>query len=364
MATARVRGSGSPEDIVQRHVDAYMTATDTPGVAAAYYCQGEEGYYTAGWAIRKKKSVTTETIFDLASVTKVFIGTMLAVQVNAGQRGLCDKVLPYLPVDLVNPLAIRNINLEMLATHTSGLPRKVPEGNPGLWNDGPPSAAVVAKWQNWNDPNHWMGKYHYSNLGFLTLGFAIVGKPDTEPTPPTPGFNELLQNMITARLGMWQTGTNPMASEVAQGYKKTKAGKLIPARGKARDIQSNAQDMLAFLKANLGVLPHVAPTLQAALDATQVIHFHKPAGGAIGLAWEFPTLEFPNLLAKDGASGRNGFSSYIAMLRKDGQRLGIVLLANLYLDSDDESNVRLGKVGQQILMAFLELKRTRASSLA
>lgn len=65
--------------------------------------------------------MTTDTIFDLASLTKpIATGTSIFKLVEAGKLRLSDKVKLHLP-ELTSP-AWETITLEHLLTHTSGLP--------------------------------------------------------------------------------------------------------------------------------------------------------------------------------------------------------------------------------------------------
>src|SRR5258708_22065573 len=65
-----------------------------------------------------------DTIFEIGSVTKVFTSLLLSDMVHRDQVALTDPVSKYLPAIVRMPQRNRKqITLQDLATHTSGLPR-------------------------------------------------------------------------------------------------------------------------------------------------------------------------------------------------------------------------------------------------
>lgn len=77
--------------------------------------------------------MTQDSIFELASVTKVFTTTSLAIEIEEGRMYLSDPVDRYLPA-LKQGGDIRRVTLEQLATHTSSLPRTPGQNPRGTWN--------------------------------------------------------------------------------------------------------------------------------------------------------------------------------------------------------------------------------------
>src|ERR1700691_2756108 len=65
-----------------------------------------------------------DTVFEIGSVTKVFTSLLLSDMVQRGQVALTDPVAKYLPAGVRMPQRNgKQITLQDLATHTSGLPR-------------------------------------------------------------------------------------------------------------------------------------------------------------------------------------------------------------------------------------------------
>ncbi|MCQ4079551.1 serine hydrolase [Streptomyces sp. RB6PN25] len=141
----------------------------------------------------------TDTIFDLASLSKLFTSIVAVQQIQAGRLGLYATVAGYLPEFAVNGKG--SITIEQLLTHTSGLP---PDPSPPLWQypDMPSRIKAILD----TTPQYPAGStYLYSDLNMLSLQQVlehITGKP----------LDVLVRGGITAPLGMRDTMYNPPAS--------------------------------------------------------------------------------------------------------------------------------------------------------
>lgn len=326
-------------------MDNYLAANFTPGVAVAvHYSEKGNLDVVLGRGLANKEPVlnaSPEVIFELGSVTKVFTATLLALQ----PKILDDPLSEHLPVAVNNPL-LKQVKLKELATHTSGFPREVPRIILGPGNDGgmylfhdqapPAGSALVEFWNSWkpdDKPNYChpckIGTcWQYSNVGFVTLGYAAAGT----------AYNTQLASQITGpqQLNMPSTAAQaPAGAVVAQGYVK-KDGQVQPAKGEAEDLKSNAQDMLVWLKAQLGI-GKVPSALASAIALTHKTYFtpkqqcakaNKPIKFDMGLAWQMHALAETNLtlFIKDGSSGRGGQSCWVGFIPK--KKIGVAVLTN------------------------------------
>ncbi|MDQ7910633.1 serine hydrolase [Phytohabitans sp. ZYX-F-186] len=141
-----------------------------------------------------------DTIFDLASISKLFTTVVLLRQVEAGRVDLDAPVARYLPEFAAGGKA--GVTVRMLLTHTSGLPAFLP-----LWSDHPTpaarlAAALAAPLATGATPG---GQYVYSDLGLIALG-ALVHRVTGQP------LDVLVRTQVTGPLGMRDTGYNPPAS--------------------------------------------------------------------------------------------------------------------------------------------------------
>lgn len=331
--------------IIAGLMDNYLAANFTPGVAVAVH-HSEKGNLDVvlGRGLANKETglkASPEVIFELGSVTKVFTATLLALQ----PKILDDPLSEHLPVAVNNPL-LKQVKLKELATHTSGFPRVVPGKTSGPGKSGgvylfhdqtPPSdSALVHFWNNWkptNTPNYCapckVGTcWQYSNVGFVTLGYAAAGD----------AYNTQLASQITGpqQLNMPSTAAQaPAGAPVAQGYVE-KDGKVQPAKGEAEDLKSNAHDMLLWLKAQLGT-GNVPSALASAIALTHKKYFtrqqqcakaNKPIKFDMGLAWQMHALAETDLMLyiKDGSSGLGGQSCWAGFIPK--KKIGVAVLTN------------------------------------
>lgn len=313
--------------ILKKHIEKLMRDLDVPGVAVSLVYEGKSYLYQFGYADKaSEKLVTENTIFELASITKVFTSTALAIEVLRGKMALHDPVAKYIPQLLQTTNPISQVKLIDLATHTSSLPR-VP----------PPKENLIAFLLGWKPSYPIATKYVYSNFGFALLGFAVANVENEDYEP-------MIRKLITGPLQMTSTYVQvppALMANYAQGY--TKNGKLVknytsalwPGGGALR---STGKDMLKFLEANLSLTGPV--DLIKAMQFAQQGYFKVRDNFILGLGWQ---LYFPkeNLKIIDKNRGLEGFSTYIGMIPE--QKLGIVILMN-------KAKAHPTQVGREILL--------------
>lgn len=323
--------------IVKKHIDAFMHQLDAPGVAVALYYEGKGELYSFGYADPiDHKSVTPDTIFELASITKVFTSTILAEEVLTGKVQLTNPLAKYLPA-LNSTSVARRIKLVDLATHTSSLPRVPPE-------EFDKNRDRILDFLNLWTPEYPIGtKYVYSNLGFGVLGYALESLENEN-------YGQLVRSFITGPLDMSSTMIvvpQSLWKNYAQGY--SRSGEPIgehyrllawPASGALR---STARDMLKFLEANLNV--GGPDNLRKAMQFAQQSQFKVNAHLVMGLGWQRFTNK-AGVLFIDKNGGVPGFSSYIGMLPHE--KIGIVILVN-------RAKTGVTGIGRKILV---ELRKT------
>ena len=150
--------------------------------------------------------VTSDTVYEIGSITKVFTGILLAQAINNGKVNLNDPVQNYLPAG-VTLAAYKDqpIKLVDLATHRSGLPRDLGSDDPSdlyqFLNGFQPSIAPG-------------GEYIYSNLGYMVLGDIVSRLSQTD-------FATLEFNSVSQPLGLMDTRevlNSDEQNRLAQGY--------------------------------------------------------------------------------------------------------------------------------------------------
>jgi len=285
------------------------------------------------------------TEFEIGSITKVFTAITLAKMVEAGQVNLTDPISRFLPSGVTAPQKEgKEVTMENLATHTSGLPRLPDNLWPTVTNSDDPYINYTAK-----DLYAGLGSVKlgstpgktssYSNYGFGLLGHLLAlkaGKP----------YEELVREAICVPLGLTNTAislTPEQASKLTPGHNKS--GAVVPnwkfdALAPAGALKSCAADMLKFVSENLN--PDTT-SISNALKEAQQIHFQELTGG-VGLGWQITrTLEGRLLTWHNGGTG--GYVSFIGFDRD--AKVGVVLLSN-YGDAMASDN-SLDKMGMEIL---------------
>ncbi len=142
----------------------------TPGAVALVWHDGQAVYRKAfgDRAIEpKREPMTVDTVFDLASLTKVIATSTAIMQLEQnGQVRLNDPVAKYLPEFSQN--GKQDITVRMLLTHFSGLPPDLDRTHP--W-EGRETAYRMAMEVA---PDHPPGaRFVYSDINFIVLGELI-----------------------------------------------------------------------------------------------------------------------------------------------------------------------------------------------
>jgi len=207
-ATAARADDTEIEQIVRQHVQPMLIAAG--GMAVAVHIDGRTLFFNYGLAdMARKEPITSDSLFNLASVGKVFLSTLLAQAVERGEVALDDPVAKYV-TELQQGGDIRKITLGELATHTSGLHRTPQQYEPahrGAYKL-PDFIRYLNSWKA--DDAHMPGKQDiYSNTGFVLLSLALQRRFDTP-------IAKLMEARLTAPLGMSST-VMPVPTANARG---------------------------------------------------------------------------------------------------------------------------------------------------
>ena len=350
-ATAARADDAEVERIVRQHVQPMLIAAG--GMAVAVHLDGRTLFFNYGLAdMARKEPITSDSLFNLASIGKVFLATLLAQAVERGEVALDDPVAKYV-TELQQGGDIRNVTLGELATHTSGLHRTPQQYEPahrGAYKL-PDFIRYLNSWKA--DDAHMPGKQEiYSNSAFFLLALALQRRFDTP-------IAKLMEARITSPLGMSSTampvptanGRGQLAPafrrRAVQGYNADarpvgEPGNQLgpfnwPGTGQ---IYSSARDMAVFLAANLGALPDHRP-LQEAMALAQTGMFTVNPRFTQALAWQ--VVHNGDITFVDKNGGLSNTATYIGMI--PGKRLGIVVLSNC-------GGEPATRIGRQIMLAL------------
>jgi beta-lactamase class C len=332
IASPSVAADRDAERIVTRHVASIVPPDGAGGVAVALRIEERSLFFNYGWADRaNKRPITTDTLFNLASLRKVFEATLLAQAVRNGDLRLDDPVAKYV-VELQQGGDIRQVTLGQLATHTSGL--LMPQDHPP-WPDWghtlPQFIHTLNAWRADTAPGQ---RHLYTHAGFVLLQLAL------ERRYAMP-IDELIDRRVLQPLGMISTML-PLGDDGPRG-RLTPEYKSRAVQGYADDSEpigqpgeqtsyyhwpgtgqmySSPRDMMAFLAANLDELP-VDQSLHDAMALAHRDVFRIGPRNWQALAWEIVDKK-PTIIEKYG--GLNNASAYIGMM--PSRKLGIVILGN------------------------------------
>ncbi|MFJ4489030.1 serine hydrolase [Streptomyces diastaticus] len=138
-----------------------------------------------------------DTVFDLASVSKLFTSLLAVRRLERGELELGAPVASYLPRFAGGGKA--GVTVVQLLTHTSGFPSWIP-----LYEEPTHEARLARIWAQELVAGPGTA-YLYSDLNLITLQLLL------EEVTGTP-LDELLREEITGPLGMTRTRYNPPAS--------------------------------------------------------------------------------------------------------------------------------------------------------
>lgn len=326
-------------DEIEQELKKLMKKSDIPGMSVVVIKGGKSRFYHLGVADKKtKRPIDENTIFELASITKVFTSTAIAAEVLQGKMDLnkpIDRYLSFAEMNRSEKEGIKDVTLAHLLTHTASLPRVAPT-NKGQRHTSRSLLNYLASWK----PKEKIGSnYLYSNLGFGIAGQALEY---VERKPLINIFNTTILSPLNMRNTVMER-VEPLIRKYATGYSQkgmpVKAASLGPLAGSGA-LKSSSGDMEKFLRANMGL--KTPPQLWEAMQLAQKPRFKVRPGFSLGLGWQVSTLNSRLLIDKNG--GLAGFSTYIGFYPEEG--VGIVILAN-------KTKIQATEVGRRLLKQLL-----------
>ncbi|WP_446215102.1 serine hydrolase domain-containing protein [Micromonospora sp. IBHARD004] len=149
-----------------------------------------------------RQPASESTIFDLASLTKLFTTTVLLTLVEEGRLGLDEPIARWLPA--FGDGERRRITLRHLLTHTSGLPALLQ-----LWTDWPDRESRVRAVLHAPLVNPPGAAFEYSCVGFMVAG--LLAERVTGNRLP-----DLVHERVCRPLGLTDTGFRPDPARAAR----------------------------------------------------------------------------------------------------------------------------------------------------
>jgi CubicO group peptidase (beta-lactamase class C family) len=330
-APSAVGMSASRLATINRVVERGIKAGGYPGAAVVVGRKGavvwEKGFGHLGWTSDASSVESTETMYDLASLTKV-VGTTSAVMIlfDEGKIHLDDYVVKYLPEFTGGGREL--VTIRLLLEHRSGLP-----AGRDLWriaHTAEEARAAVLQTPLIAQPGQY---YEYSDLGADVLGFMVESVTGQR-------LDQFLDARVFTPLGMKDTHFRPDASlrgRIAPTELTPPRG--YPLRGEVHDenayalggvaghagLFSTASDLSIFAQMLLNGGTFNGTRIIA--DSTVAL-FTKRAAGTRALGWDTCAGEFGcGKYMSANAYGHTGFTGTSLWIDPD-RDMFVVLLTN------------------------------------
>jgi len=328
-----------------KYVGVVMKEFEVPGLCVTIVKDGKV-ILVKGYGVKKlgENSVVDErTLFNIASNTKAFTATALAILVEEGKLAWDAPVIKYLPwFRLADPCVTQELTVKDLLVHRSGL--GLGAGDLLWW---PTSAytrrEIATRLQFIPLETSFRSMYAYDNVLYLVAGEVIEAVTDTS-------WEEFVASRLLKPLGM--TGSKTRLSEiltnsnVAAPHAKID-GSVRPVTAFTGDnsnpaagVLSNAIDMAKWMIVQLdsGRLSDVSrlfsrnSTRQLWTEVTPIPISEPPPGlsrlrsNFNGYALGFGVRDYRGRKVVSHTGAMPGYLSRVTMLPED--KLGIAVLTN------------------------------------
>jgi CubicO group peptidase (beta-lactamase class C family) len=283
---------------------------------------------------------TPDTLFQIASTTKAFTTTAMAMLVDEKKMSWDDPVRKYIEYfHLADPCADSLVTLRDIVSHRSGLSR-----HDELWDyTGLSREDIIRHVGTIKLTKPFRSAYQYSNIMIMTAGEAVASAAKMP-------WSDFVKTHIFDPLGMHDTVVSKAdweRSEHATGYGYDAKKDLVVAQpaqpyeslAPAGTIKSSARDMVQWIRFHLndGLVDGKRLVSAEALNETKSPQTIVPLVGdakeenpetnlsAYGMAWRVQDYRGELLISHGGAL--NGFRTQVDLLPK--QHAGFVVMANL-----------------------------------
>lgn len=242
-------------DSLDSYIERGMKQWQVPGLAIAIVKDGKV-VLAKGYGVRelgKNDKVDENTLFIIASNSKLFTGTSIAKLDFEKKLSLNDKVTKYIPwFKLYDANATQMANIRDMLCHRLGT--KTFQGDFTFWDSNLPKDSIVWKMRYLKPPGEFRQDYGYCNSAFLVAGQVL------EKVTGNSWENYVQENILTP-LGMTNTYMNTAGLEkrnnVAYPYNNLYSSitKIpfdnVDNLGPATSMVSNVNDLTHWLMMQL-----------------------------------------------------------------------------------------------------------------
>lgn len=335
-------GICAAQPAVDQVVERTRQAFEVPGIAVAIVKDGKV-VLSKGYGVRKlgdTAPVTPQSLFRIASNTKAFTTTALAMLVDEGKLRWDDRVIDHMPsFQMYDPYVTREMTVRDLLTHRSGL--GLGAGDLMFWPATDFTRDEIIRRIRFLKPaSSFRSRYAYDNLLYLVAGQMI-------PLVTGKSWEDFVRERIWSPLEMAHTNANTRGliegKDVAAPHARAD-GKLVTLEQTDHDnnapagsINSCAEDLAKWMIAQLGgrlvsaaqrrelwsgqtILP--IRTLPASAPAAMAQA--QPKFAAYGLGWSLRDYRGRKMVYHTGTLA--GYVSRTTLIPE--LNLGVVVLTN------------------------------------
>lgn len=326
-------------------VNKALVEWEVPGAAVAVV-KDDKIIYAKGFGVKeigKSGKIDEHTLFGIASNSKAFTATALAMLVDEGKLDWDDKVTKHLPdFKLADEYVTREITIRDLLSHRSGLPAY---GGDIIWWGGDYGRSDIVQRIRFLKPAYsFRSTYAYQNIPFIIAG-QIIEKVSGKT------WDEFVKTRILQPLRMNETTTSlrdfsPNVNKTTPHFRDIESKKTFPVVWRNMDngaaaagINSNVLDMANWLRLQLNEGEFEGKRLVSQKNIREIqspqtiMRFTNPPEPklksnfrAYGLGWSLREYAGYKMVWHSGWT--DGQLSMTAMIPE--KRVGVVVLTNVH----------------------------------
>lgn len=288
--------------------------------------------------VDKPVKMKEDTIFDLASISKIFTTTAAMILYEEGKFDLDDPVGRHIPEFAAN--GKEDVTIRQLMTHVSGYPASAPVADQE--GDREDRLRYVLEYPLINEPGE---VYVYSDLGMITLGVLVerlsgmrldafvekeitkpLGMKDTMYNPP-----EKLNNRIAATEYQPWTGR-----EIIRGTVHDEKAYMLDGVAGHAGVFSTARDLAILAQMYLNEGKYKGKRILEK-DTIELLTTNQIPGfvdNDHGLGWEMNQMWYMDGLTETNALGHTGYTGTSIVINPDNQTIAILLTNRVHPSRD------------------------------
>jgi CubicO group peptidase (beta-lactamase class C family) len=343
LSSAQADDAQKPDPVIEQRLtellpalEAYIAKNmkdfDVPGLSIGII-SGDKLVYAKGFGVRSKaggEAVDTQTLFQVGSTTKAFLGTTIAMAVDRGDIKWDDRVVDLdADFQMKDPWVTAEFRVFDLLAQRSGLP---PYANDALGLLGLDSAALVRSLRYVDPVSSFRSTFAYTNITHIYAGLMLAKREGLAD------WSAILKRDLLDPLGMKNSSDTAAAIEAApnhaEGYRFTPQASVLAPFNQlfpyefhgAGSINSNIEDMAHWVRLKLGNGVFEGKRIVSAenLAVTRMARVAMSAQTAYAYGWALTQTANGTIVWHNG--GTTAFGAFVGLLLDHD--VGVVVLTN------------------------------------